>query len=130
MKKNTAMALISSLVIVLEIIPIGVVCLFSDDNGVTIRKTFSYFNLTPYAYGDFAPLITALLSCLTLIICIVYCLRVRRSINTAIAIFSLLAAFISVTPIIYDTYTIVGGIISAGLMTTFTLSMLEKNRFK
>lgn len=130
MKRKSAMTLISFLVIVLEIIPTGVVCLFSDDNGVTIKKTFSYFDLTPYAYGDFAPLITALLSCLTLILCIVYCLQGRRSINSAISIFSLFAAFISVTPIIYDTYTIVGVIISAGLMTTFTLSVLEKRRFK
>lgn len=130
MKRKSAMTLISFLVIVLEIIPTGVVCLFSDDNGVTIKKTFSYFDLTPYAYGDFAPFITALLSCLTLILCIVYCLRGRRSINSAIAIFSLFAAFISVIPIIYEDYTIVGVIISAGLMTTFTLSVLEKRRFK
>lgn len=40
MKRKSAMTLISFLVIVLEIIPTGVVCLFSDDNGVTIKKHF------------------------------------------------------------------------------------------
>lgn len=48
--------------IVLEALPYGTVLIFSDGPDNRIRRTFSYFSLTPFGYANFFPLITALLT--------------------------------------------------------------------
>lgn len=62
-KLQISMISISLLAVILEILPFGVKCTFMDDGHVEIVRTYSYFNMTPYAYGNFFPFITAVLSC-------------------------------------------------------------------
>lgn len=58
----------------LEILPYGAVCNFANPDGEPWRRTFSYFDLTPFGYANFAPLITAIFTCITLVMLIVYCI--------------------------------------------------------
>ena len=75
MKKYKIMLTVSAAVsIILESLPFGAVCNFATPEK-TIRQTFSYFSLTPFGYANFWPLITAVLSCLLLILAIAAVIR-------------------------------------------------------
>ena len=52
-------------IVVLEMLPSGVVLIFSDGPDIRIRETYAYFSLTPFGNAHFFPLITA---CLTVVI--------------------------------------------------------------
>ena len=69
MKKRFAFIL-SLVVLFLEIMPWGAVLNFALDSGKTVRRTYSYFSLTPYGYANFFPLLTAIISALFIIILI------------------------------------------------------------
>jgi len=75
--KNRFLSLISLLlalaVIVLEILPFGAVLNFAAPPGssMTTRYTYSYFDLLPFGYANFGPLLTAVLSVAILILTIV-----------------------------------------------------------
>ena len=73
-KRKIAMTVLSVLTVILEILPYGAVCVFSD--GVTeYTETYSYFDLRPFGYANFSPLVTAVLSCVILVFCVVLCFR-------------------------------------------------------
>lgn len=97
-KRKIAMTALSVLTIILEILPYGAICIFMDDGGIEIRRTFSYFSLVPYGYANFSPLITAVLSCVILVLCIILCFRKSRKLNKALVTLSGLAAVISFMP--------------------------------
>ena len=48
--------------LLLELLPYGVVMRFADGPEKVIRYTVSYFNPLPFGYGNFFPLITAILT--------------------------------------------------------------------
>jgi len=48
--------------LILELLPFGVVMRFADGPEKVVRYTVSYFNLLPFGYGNFFPLITAVLT--------------------------------------------------------------------
>lgn len=98
MKKIIAWIL-SVAVIVLEALPFGVTMRFASPNpNEVLVSTHSYFSLLPYGYGDFGPLLTAVLSVALLVALSVYCYKNKGII--AIRIFAVLAVFTSVLPVI------------------------------
>jgi len=58
--------------LILEILPYGAVCNFSNPDGEPLRETFSYFDLLPFGYANFAPLLTAITTCVILVLLLVY----------------------------------------------------------
>lgn len=74
MKKRFLYLLLPIITLVLEILPYGAVCNFSDGPTSVLRKTFSYFSLIPFGYANFAPLITAIMTCMVLALLLVYCI--------------------------------------------------------
>ena len=94
-KRKIVMTVLSVLTVILEILPYGAVCVFMDDGGIEIRRTFSYFSLVPYGYANFSPLITAVLSCVILVLCIIFCFRKSQKLNKAL-----------VTPVSYTHLTL------------------------
>ena len=60
--KKVCLAVLPALTIVLELLPLGAVCIFATSPTERVKKTFSYFSLTPFGYANFAPLITATLT--------------------------------------------------------------------
>lgn len=57
--------------VVLELLPFGVMCNFSDGEQTVLRR-FSYFSMVPYAYGCMLPLVAAILSVAALVLSVVY----------------------------------------------------------
>lgn len=115
MKKRTMTLIFPFIALIFEVLPYGAVLNFANPDGEPFRKTFSYFDLTPFGYANFAPLITALLTCIILLITPFYIATGNRKIAAASAVISALTFAISLTPIIYGAYSLVGVLITLAL---------------
>lgn len=110
-------------ILVLELLPYGAVLHFGNPEGEPLRETFSYFDMTPYGYANFGPFITAILTCLLLVISIINLLVDNDKIKTTIKIVSLIALVASLAPLIVNSYSVIGGVISLLLLVIVVISM-------
>ena len=85
MKKKIIVLCILLCTLVLEILPYGAVCSFANPEGAPRRVTYSYFSLTPYGYANFAPLITAVLTCV-LLLAVLFSFILNRAIGKKTAL--------------------------------------------
>lgn len=115
MKKRLLTLLFPLAALILEILPYGAILKFANPDGEPFRKTFSCFDLTPFGYANFAPLITALLTCIILFITAFYIATGNKKVAVALTIISTLTFAISLSPIIFGEYSIVGALISLSL---------------
>ena len=86
--------------LVLEISPYGAICNFANPEGEPWRRTYSYFDLTPFGYANFAPFIVALLTCV-LVILIVISLVSKKLLRTPILAVSAISTVLSPAPLLY-----------------------------
>ena len=96
---NLFLLFLTLLLLVLELLPYGVVLRFeqpSEEDG-ELLQTYSYFDLTPWEYGYFTPLLTALLSVVLLILVLaaLFWRKSERKLFYAIGIVALVAAILS-----------------------------------
>lgn len=70
-KRKLILTVTFAVAVVLELLPFGVICNFSDGEQMVLRR-FSYFSMLPYAYGCMLPLVAAILSVAALVLSIVY----------------------------------------------------------
>ena len=110
-------------ILVLELLPYGAVLHFGNPEGESLRETFSYFDLTPYGYANFGPFITAILTCVLLVLSIINLLVDNDKIKTIIKIVSLIAFVISLAPLLVNCYSVLGGAISVLLLLVFIISL-------
>ena len=110
-------------ILVLELLPFGAVLHFGNPEGEPLRATFSYFDLTPYGYANFGPFITAILTCVLLVISIIHLLVDNDKIKTTIKIVSLIALVASLAPLLVDCYSVIGGAISFLLLVIVVIPM-------
>ena len=84
-----------------------------------VRETFSYFSLTPFGYANFAPFITAMLTCVVLLLAL-------KKVCKALFIVSLVAAVISLLPLAFgfSYFSIVGVIITLMLAAESVLAKI------
>lgn len=124
-KKIITLALLLS-ALILEILPYGAVCNFANPEGEPFRKTYSYFSMIPYGYGDFGPLITALLTCVLLVI-IVLSILLKKDWSKSISIISAIATLTSLAPLMFgfSNFSLVGAMISACILATFVISRIK-----
>ena len=124
-KKMITLALLLS-ALILEILPYGAVCNFANPEGEPFRKTYSYFSMIPYGYGDFGPLITALLTCVLLVI-IVLSILLKKDWSKSISIISAIATLTSLAPLMFgfSNFSLVGAMISACILATFVISRIK-----
>lgn len=111
--------------IVLEMLPFGAVLVFSPSPTDRVRETFSYFSLMPFGYANFAPLITALLTCVIMLLALISIKR--SSFGKGVFVVSLIAAIISLLPLIYGIhyYSVIGGIITITLFIESILAIIS-----
>ena len=128
MKKKLIILCILLCTLVLEILPYGAVCNFANPEGPPDRTTYSYFSLTPYGYTNFAPLITAILTCVLLLIVLISIIF-KKAIGKKTAILAGIASLISLCPMLYglDDYSIVGALISLCLIAATVVVSLQKD---
>lgn len=133
-KMHLANLIIAAVIIILESLPYGAVLSFgepaSDGSIKFLRRTYSYFDLTPFGYGNFCPLLTAVLSCVLLII-IVIALFTHKPIlyegAFAVSIFALLTSLIPLLSSIAG-YAVCGLAISLLLAAEVVLFWAEKRK--
>ena len=124
-KKIITLALLLS-ALILEILPYGAVCNFANPEGEPWRKTYSYFSMIPYGYGDFGPLITAILTCILLVI-IILSILLKKDWSRSISIISAIATLTSLAPLMFgfSNFSLVGAMISACILATFVISRIK-----
>ncbi len=113
---------------ILELLPYGAVLNFANPEGLSWRRTFSYFSLTPFGYANFGPLITALLTCVLLILATISIFKYSKGLNTAITNVSGIATLVSLSPLLYGINYIsaVGVAITVVLLTVFGLCFIKE----
>lgn len=123
--KKVGIILLPVFAVILEVLPYGAVLIFAGPSADTVKKTYSYFSLMPYGYANFAPLITAILTCVLLVLVIIK--TITGKMGEGLWIVSLAAAIVSLGPLLlgFDYYTISGGVITAILLAECMLTKLR-----
>ena len=123
-KKKWLLLLAPIAALILELLPFGAVLNFaSPEEPMPVRKTFSYFSLTPFGYANFGPFLTALLTVALTVAVLVWLLRGRG--RRAVCVLSVAAFLTSLMPLLFGVsfFTAVGGVISALLALQAALSL-------
>lgn len=101
-KRSIIVFAVLIVILVLELLPYGAVLNFANAEGEVLRTTYSYFDLTPYGYANFGPFITAILTCVLLVISIINLLVDNDKIKTTIKIVAFIALVASLAPLIKE----------------------------
>ena len=125
--KKVALLILSITTLIFELLPYGVVLNFANPDGEPWRKTYSYFSMMPFGYANFGPLITAILTCVLLVLVVIYLFKPRKVLNTAILNVAGFATAASLLPLMFgfDYITVIGVIITALLAGTFGCGFIK-----
>lgn len=135
-KAGIAHIVIAVAIIVLESLPYGAVLNFGepDPSGKIgfIRKTYSYFSLTPFGNADFGPLLTAVLSCALLCLLVISLLLQKPALQSISRVLSVLALLTSLLPLLSGIeYTSgCGWAVSALLLLEIILLRIQKREMR
>ena len=125
--KKTLFLIFPAVCLFLELLPTGVVLNFATPYGEPRRETVSYFSPLAYGYGDFGPILTAMLTIVLLILALIYLFLPRRGVNTAIAGLSACGIITSLMPLMFGLYnaTVIGVLITALLVGSAGVSFIQ-----
>ena len=115
--KKISLVVLPAITIALEILPLGAVCIFAPSPTERAKETFSYFSPIPFGYANFAPLITAVLTVVILLLSLIS--LKKDSVFNALFVLSIITAIISLMPLMYglNNYSLVGALITIALVT-------------
>ncbi len=124
--KRIRLLIMPIIAIVLEILPYGAVLVFAPSPTESVRETFSYFSLTPFGYANFGPFLTALLTCVVLVLALIS-IKKEKCCRAVFAV-SLAAAIISLSPLVFgaEFYSAVGCIITILLAVEGILAKMSE----
>lgn len=130
MKKRSLYFLPVLAALILEILPFGAVCNFALDGGETLRKTYSYFDLVPFGYANFAPLLTALTTLVTLGLLIAYLFSGRAYWIKVAKIATVCGLLLSLCPLLFGIsyFSFVGVFISFSLLLQAVLLYVSERK--
>ena len=118
MKKRLLYLILPIITLILEILPYGAVCVFAPSPTESVKETFSYFDLTPFGYANFAPFLTAIITCLIFVLLLVFC--IKGNVRTAIKAKNILyvAVVISLGPLVFGItyFSLFAGLITLSLV--------------
>ena len=129
MKNKRILASVFPIVaLILAALPYGAVLNFFDPETGVIKRTYSYFNLTPFAYANFAPFITALLTVSLLALSVWYCVKENKNLKIGMTVLSVVAFACSLLPLAYGIsyFSVVGAFISVALLSNSCLLIFNK----
>ena len=118
MKKRILCLILPIITLILEILPYGAVCNFANPEGAPWRKTFSYFDLTPFGYANFAPLITAIISCIVFLLVAIYCITGKQNWAAKAKNILYVGTVFSLGPLVFGVnyFSVVGALITASFI--------------
>lgn len=133
MRKNLIYKLLILLVLVtvfiLEFLPNGVILNFSNQGSdELIRRTYSYFSLTPFGYANFGPLLTGIVTILLMVLMVIFIFKDNVKIFNFIKTASIIAVIFSLMPLLLgiNYFSLIGMVISALLQIIGILVFLYK----
>ena len=123
MKKRFLYLILPIITLILEALPYGAVCIFASSPTEKHRETFSYFDLTPFGYANFAPLFTAIITCLIFMLLVIYCVKGNAGIAIKAKNILFVASVMSLGPLIFgiNYFSLVGGLITITLVIELLL---------
>lgn len=118
--------------LVLEILPYGAVLNFANPTEYESRLTYSYFDLTPFGYANFGPFLTAILSCVLLVLLLVGIFTQKQGFKTVAEIICFFALGTSLMPLLLGTayFSAIGAAISVMLAIELALLLFEDKIIK
>ena len=124
--KKIGLVVLPAITIVLELLPLGAVCIFATSPTERVKETFSYFSLTPFGYANFAPLITSILT-VSIFLLALFAFK-KIGVLKALFVLSIIAAVISLLPLMYglNYYTLVGALITVTLVIESILAKIQQ----
>lgn len=128
MKKRLLYLILPIITVVLELLPYGAVCNFANPEGEPWRKTFSYFDLTPFGYANFAPLLTAITTCAIFGLLLVYLFTGKQRLITVTRFLLCIGIVLSLCPLLYGVsfFSGVGALITVSLIAELVLLFIAK----
>ena len=125
--KRIGIIILSFITFILELLPNATVLKFisfnNESNIEYIYRYYSYFDLTPFGYASFGPLLTGVITCLILLLAVISFVRNKNS--KFILGLSILGFITSIMPLFYglDYFTIIGLFISIGFIINIIISI-------
>ena len=119
MKKRLLLLISPVVALVLELLPVSAVLRFANPEGEPWVRKYSYFDPTPFGYANFGPMITAVLTCVLIVLLVVYAVKGNKKVLAAVKMVLWLAIVASLSPLFFgaEFYSLVGGLISLSLVT-------------
>lgn len=120
--------------LLLEMLPYGAVLNFADlgEDGTvhTVRVTCSYFDLLAFGYGNVGPLLTALSTCVLLLLTVLFFVLKKRPLLKAAVAASTVSIVTSLMPLYFGLtdFSVLGGAISLILIAERVLLILCRGR--
>ena len=123
MKKRLIHLIFPALTLILEILPYGAVCNFANPEGEPWRETFSYFSLVPFGYANFAPFLTAILTCIIFGVTALYCFNGSGKLKNAAKTLLCIGAALSLCPLIFGIsfFSVTGAFITLSITAELAL---------
>ena len=123
MKRRALYLIFPIAALVLEILPYGAVLNFANPEGDSWRKTFSYFDLTPFGYANFAPFLTAIITCAILVFLLVYLFTGKAKMIAIAKTLLCVGVVLSLCPLLFGIhyFSIIGALITASLAAELVL---------
>lgn len=118
--------------LILEVLPYGAVCNFANPEGEPWRRTYSYFDFVPFGYANFSPLITALLTCINILLLVISLFFNKERLILIIRNMLIISSLISLCPLILGIsyYSIVGLLITITLIINTLLIHFEYKKVR
>ncbi|MBQ6997307.1 MAG: hypothetical protein IJO72_01545 [Oscillospiraceae bacterium] len=127
MKKRLLYLILPIITLILELLPYGAVCNFANPGGTPWRETYSYFDLLPFGYANFAPMLTAIVTCAILVLLLIYVFVDRCHLANSIKVLLCVGSVLSLCPLLYGIayFSLVGGLISLTLIGELLVFWLD-----
>lgn len=94
---------LTSVALIFEALPLGAVLYFlPSPESERIKYVYSYFSLIPFGYANFGPFLTALLSCLLLVVILISLFSKKTLISFIAIALNLLAIVTSFMPLMFS----------------------------
>lgn len=118
MKKRFMYLILPFITLILEILPYGAVCNFANPEGEPFRETYSYFDLTPFGYANFSPLLTAIITCIVFVLILIFCITGNRKLALTARNILCVCTVFSLGPLVFgvDFFSFVGLFITLSLI--------------
>ena len=119
--KKLILLLFPIVALILELLPNGVVLRFGNPDGEPWIYTYNYFDLTPFGYANFGPFITAILTCVLIVLVIIGLFKFGRGMNIALMNISGFATATAFLPLMFgiEYITPIGIAIGCVMVATF-----------